>query len=96
MKYDVIFKLYNSHDSNLVVSGYLSDEPFPADSLAEVKSMVEQIQSSISSLTRLTVFTRETGRLLGETGRCDHPSEITVGSGFLNSCVMGTQIVELP
>jgi hypothetical protein len=75
------------------MTGFLTAEPL-AESREDVTAARDQIQSSIASLTQLTLFTRDTDPIIGAEGT-HSAMEITLPGDLIKNSVMVSQIVEV-
>jgi hypothetical protein len=76
------------------MTGFLTAEPL-AESREDVTAARDQIQSSIASLTQLTLFTRDTDSIIGAEGATFSAMEITLPGELIKTSAMVSQIVEV-
>lgn len=74
------------------MTGFLTAEPIP-ETLEEVTFARDKIQSNISGLTYMSIFTRDTDLML--SGKNPTAMELTLPGDVLKNSVMVSQIVEV-
>lgn len=92
MKYDIVFSFITPVGR---VSGFMTAEPIPNETLSSITEARDQIQKMANDLNQLTLFSREPGPLLEAASQNPTAHEVTLPGELIKNSIMLSQIVEV-
>lgn len=90
MKFDIVLSFVLQNSSR--VTGYMTSEPVEI-TREEAIQQRDALQSQISTIKNLTLFTRGFELIL--PGKNPTPSEVTLPGALLQQCLMFSQVIEV-